>query len=60
MFTGIWFFAVMTIAVVVLGTLRVRDIRAGLPADEVKRRMQKRLPIALGALVAAIVPLLSR
>lgn len=48
----------MFAAAVLLWTLRARDIRAGLPADEVKRNMQKRMPIALGAMVAAITPTL--
>ena len=58
MFSAIWFFAVLIGACVLLWTLRARDIRAGLPSDQVKRNMQKRMPIALGAMVAAITPTL--
>lgn len=60
LFQGLWFFAVMIVATIVLAALRIRDARAGLPEAERKARMQKRLPIALGALVVAIVPLLMR
>ncbi len=58
MFEGIWFFGVMFAACVLLWTLRARDIKSGMPADAVKRNMQKRLPIAIGAMVAALTPTL--
>lgn len=58
LFQGLWFFGVMIVATIVLVVLRVRDAQAGLPEAERKARMQQRLPIALGALVVAIVPLL--
>ncbi len=57
-FGGLWFFGVLIAAAVYLLVLRLRDQKAGLSKEEVQARAQKRLPIAIGALVAALVPLL--
>ena len=57
LFSGLWFFGVMIVATIVLVVLRIRDARSGMPEAERKARMQKRLPIAIGALVMASVPL---
>ena len=60
LFQGLWFFGVMIVATIVLLALRIRDARSGLPEAERKARLQKRLPVAVGALVLACAPLFFR
>ncbi len=57
-FSGLWFFGVMIAAAAYLLVLRLRDKKVGLSKEEMQARAQKRLPIAIGALIAACVPLL--
>lgn len=50
---GIVFFVVLFALLVYAGVARLRDVRAGLPREEVLARARKRLPWVMGVLLGA-------